>query len=53
MIVLKKDKSLRPVASFDEAQKMVNDGWEVYINKTGKKIIKKVVKKETKTKTKK
>ena len=42
MIVLQKDgNTTAPMFDFDEAQKMVNDGWEVFINKTGNKLIKK------------
>ena len=49
MIVLVKDKHYKPVATFEEAQKEVNAGWNVHINKTGKKLVKeKVAKKTTK-----
>ena len=41
MIVLKKDGHSKPVKEFDEAQKLVNEGWEVWINKSGKKLEKK------------
>ena len=48
-IVLKKDNHFTaPIASFDEAQKLVNEGWEVHINKSGKKLLKKAVKKAVK-----
>ena len=40
MIVLVKDKHYKPVATFEEAQKEVNAGWKVHINKTGKKLVK-------------
>ena len=40
MIVLVKDKHYKPVATFEEAQKEVNAGWNVHINKTGKKLVK-------------
>ena len=40
MIVLVKDKHYKPVGSVDEAQKEVNAGWNVHINKTGKKLVK-------------
>ena len=54
MIVLKKEKNIKPVQSFEDAQKLVDDGWEVYINKTGSKIVpsKKEVKKVKKKSSK-
>ena len=40
-IVLKKDgHATSPIANFDEAQQLVNDGWDVWINKSGKKLVK-------------
>ena len=52
MIVLVKDKHYKPVGSVEEAQKEVNAGWNVHINKTGKKLVKeKVAKKTTNKKT--
>ena len=40
-IVLKKDgHTTAPINDFDEAQKLVNEGWEVWINKTGNKLVK-------------
>ena len=51
-IVLKKDKhTSAPIADFDEAQKLVNEGWDVWINKSGKKLVKQS--KVTKSKSKK
>ena len=50
MIVLVKDKHYKPVATFEEAQKEVNAGWNVHINKTGKKLVK-VAEKTTVKKT--
>ena len=52
MIVLKKDGHFKPVDSFEEAQKDVNAGWDVHINKSGKKLLKQAQKK-TKKSTKK
>ena len=40
MIVLVKDKHYKPVGDIEEAQKEVNAGWKVHINKTGKKLVK-------------
>tara|TARA_Y100000310_G_C20093871_1_gene539528 strand:- start:277 stop:447 length:171 start_codon:yes stop_codon:yes gene_type:complete len=37
-IVLKKDGHAVPIKDFDEAQKLVNKGWDVWTNKTGKKL---------------
>ena len=52
MIVLEKGGHTKPVATFEEAQKEVNAGWNVHINKTGKKLVKeKVAKKTTNKKT--
>lgn len=49
MIVLKKDNNLTaPIQDFEEAQKLVNKGWEVWTNKTGKKLVKESPKKKTK-----
>ena len=48
MIVLVKDKHYKPVATFEEAQKEVNAGWKVHINKTGKKLVKQAKKKTAK-----
>ena len=39
-IVLTKDGHTTPIKDFDEAQKLVNKGWEVWINKSGKKLVK-------------
>ena len=54
MIILEKGGHTKPVATFEEAQKEVNAGWNVYINKTGKKLVKvakePAVKKTTKKK---
>jgi len=50
MIVLEKNGHSKPVATFEEAQKEVNAGWNVHINKTGKKLVK-VAKKTTNKKT--
>ena len=48
MIVLRKGShTTAPIWDFDEAQKMVNDGYEVWINKTGKKLVKKAKNKKT------
>ena len=52
MIVLEKNGHSKPVETFEEAQKEVNAGWNVRINKTGKKLVKdKVAKKTTNKKT--
>jgi len=49
MIVLKKDNDLTaPIQDFDKAQKLVNEGYEVWINKSGKKLVKQSPKKKTK-----
>tara|TARA_Y100000310_G_scaffold327705_1_gene394491 strand:- start:101 stop:250 length:150 start_codon:yes stop_codon:yes gene_type:complete len=49
MIVLEKGgHKTAPIHDFDEAQKMVNSGYKVFINKTGKKLLKKKAKKSTK-----
>ena len=40
MIVLEKNGHSKPVETFEEAQKEVNAGWNVRINKTGKKLVK-------------
>ena len=48
MIVLVKNKHYKPVASIEEAQKEVNAGWKVHINKTGTKLTKKAKKKTAK-----
>ena len=40
-IVLKKDGHAKPVPNFEEAQELVNKGWEVWSNKSGKKLVKK------------
>ena len=50
MIVLEKGGHYKPIATFEEAQKEVNAGWNVSINKTGKKLVK-VAKKTTSKKT--
>ena len=50
MIVLEKNGHSKPVKTFEEAQKEVNAGWKVHINKTGKKLVK-VAKKTTAKKT--
>ena len=54
MIVLEKNGHSKPVKTFEEAQKEVNAGWNVSINKTGKKLVKAAkkttAKKTTKTK---
>ena len=52
MIVLEQGGHSKPVETFEEAQKEVNAGWNVHINKTGKKLVKeKVAKKTTNKKT--
>ena len=38
--------------SFEEAQKKVNEGWTVQMNKTGKKLVKQSTPKPRKTKKK-
>ena len=39
MIVLKKDgHTTAPMDSVEDAKKMVSEGWEVWINKTGVKL---------------
>ena len=49
MIVLEKGgHKTAPIESFEKAQKMVNSGYKVFINKTGKKLLKKKAKKSTK-----
>ena len=50
MIVLVKDKHYQPLATLEEAQEKVNAGWNVHINKTGKKLVK-AAKKTTAKKT--
>ena len=40
MIVLEKNGHSKPVKTFEEAQREVNAGWNVSINKTGKKLVK-------------
>ena len=52
MIVLEKNGHSKPVATFEEAQKEVNAGWNVSINKTGKKLVKAAKKTTTKKTTK-
>ena len=37
---------------FEKAQEMVNKGWDVWINKTGKKLVKKSTKSPKKSKKK-
>lgn len=53
MIVLVKDNHYKPVKSFEDAQKDVNAGWSVHINKTGKKLVKAAKKTTTKKTSKK
>ena len=53
MIVLEKNGHSKPVATFEEAQKEVNAGWNVHINKTGKKLVKVAKKPAVKKTTKK
>ena len=49
MIVLEKGgHKTAPMNNFEEAQKMVNAGYNVFINKTGKKLLKKKAKNSTK-----
>ena len=48
MIVLVKGGNYKPVRSLEEAQKEVDAGWKVHINKTGKKLVKKAKKKTAK-----
>ena len=48
MIVLEKNGHSQPIKSFEEAQEKVNSGWNVVINKTGKKLVKEAKKKTTK-----
>ena len=51
MIVLKKDgNTTAPLKDFAEAQKLVNEGYEVWINKTGKKLEPKKAEKKSKAK---
>ena len=52
MIVLVKDNHYKPVKSFEDAQKDVNAGWSVHINKTGKKLAKQSAPKPKKAKKK-
>ena len=41
MIVLKKDgHTTAPMDSVEDAKKMVSEGWKVWINKTGNKLVK-------------
>tara|TARA_Y100000310_G_scaffold66938_1_gene62248 strand:+ start:5720 stop:5923 length:204 start_codon:yes stop_codon:yes gene_type:complete len=49
MIVLKKDGHFKPVVDFEEAQKDVNAGWDVHINKSGKKLLKQAKKRSRKS----
>ena len=52
-IVLKKDGNCTaPMEDFEKAQEMVNKGWDVWINKTGKKLVKKSTKSPKKSKKK-
>ena len=52
-IVLKKgNHTSAPISDFNEAQEMVNKGWDVWINKTGKKLVKKSTKSPKKSKKK-
>ena len=53
MIVLEKGGHYKPISTFEEAQKEVNAGWNVHINKTGKKLVKVAKKSATKKTTKK
>ena len=48
MIVLVKDKHYQGFKTFEEAQEKVNSGWNVHINKSGKKLVKEAKKKTTK-----
>mgnify|MGYP005840155029 CR=1 FL=1 len=49
MIVLEKGgHRTAPMNNFEEAQKMVNAGYKVFINKSGKKLLKQKAKKSTK-----
>ena len=51
MIVLVKGGHYKPVGSLEEAQKEVDAGWKVHINKTGQKLMKaKKAKKKAKKK---
>ena len=46
MIVLKKDgHTTAPISSVEDAKKLVSEGWEVWINKSGVKLDKKSKKK--------
>jgi|TARA_R100000656_G_scaffold13926_2_gene14094 hypothetical protein len=49
MIVLKKGGHFKPVNSFEEAQENINAGWDVHINKSGKKLFKQAKKKAEKS----
>ena len=48
MIVLQKGNSKTASLSRDKAQKLVDEGWEVFINKTGKKLVKTIKNKTAK-----
>ena len=52
MIVMKKDGNMVSASNIDEAKKMANEGWSVFINKSGTKIVAEAAKSPSK-KTKK